>query len=168
MAFDTGLTYIASNCSPLVIVCIIITEFLNSLESLLVLHPLRSTSAVGGAIFASHAKSPTTFTGGTSTAFDLSLMADIASQPKTFLSGSNTERRGIHCAGIAAPGFVGWAQTTHVSLYLSNGRRPQQIPNEKSESAILSVHVANPSRSTQAPFIIPNLIDKAKSGICSS
>lgn len=106
LTFDTRSTYITSDRSLLIIVCVIVANLLNSLKSLLVLHPLRSTSAVGGAIFASHAKSPTTFARGTSTAFNLSMMADIASQSKAFLSASNVNRRVIHSVRIA--GLACW------------------------------------------------------------
>lgn len=54
-------------------------ELLDSFESLLVLHPLRSTSAVRGAIFASHAKLLTSFAWRASTAFHLALVAQVAS-----------------------------------------------------------------------------------------
>lgn len=63
----------------LVLASVVGAELLDPVKSLFVLNPLRSTSAVGGAIFASHAKLPTSFARCASTALNLSLMTEIAS-----------------------------------------------------------------------------------------
>ena len=121
------------------LVTVVKWELLDSLQSLLVLNPLRSTSAVGGAIFALHAKFPTSLARCASIALNLSLMAEIASQPKAFPSGSDLNFHVIHSPRIGGA-VVGCSVRLPRRLGLSDESRRRGYPVDYKAYQALKVY----------------------------